>query len=61
MNKKIVGLIIDLIEDNNFNTDKENKESLNLTIERLKNELGISDKDINNYYKNVLHYETGEI
>ncbi|UGL60450.1 hypothetical protein [Staphylococcus phage vB_SurM-PSU4] len=56
MNKKIVGLIIDLIEDNNFNTDEEIKESFNLTIERLKNELGITDKDINNYYKNVLHY-----
>ena len=56
MNKKIIGLIIDLIEDNNFNTDKESKESFNLTIERLINELGVSDKDINDYYKNVLHY-----
>lgn len=55
MNKKIIGLIIDLIEDNNFNTDKESKKNFNLTIERLQNELGISDEDIRDYYKNVLH------
>lgn len=55
MNKNIIGLIIDLIEDNNFNTDKESKKNFNLTIERLINELGISDKDISDYYKNVLH------
>lgn len=55
MNKKIIGLIIDLIEDNNFNTDKESKKNFNLTIERLQNELGISDKDISDYYENVLH------
>lgn len=54
MNKNIIGLIIDLIEDNNFNTNKESKKSFNLTIERLTNELGISDKDIRDYYKNVL-------
>lgn len=55
MNKNIIGLIIDLMEDNNFNTDKESKKNFNLTIERLQNELSITDEDIRDYYKNVLH------
>lgn len=48
-------LLIDLIEDNIMHDDKELKQSLNNTIRRFQQALGITNQDIKNYYKNVLH------
>lgn len=48
-------LLIDLIEDNIMHDDKELKQSLNNTIRRFQQALGITNQEIKNYYKNVLH------
>ena len=51
----LTGLLIDLIEDNHFNNDEELKESLDNTIGRFQQVLGITNQDIKDYYEDVLH------
>lgn len=51
----LTGLLIDLIEDNHFNNDEELKESLDNTIGRFQQVLGITNQDIKDYYEDILH------